>query len=41
MTGVTETGVSEAEMYLELPDGIYLYEEKNPVTVKIRLKAAE
>ena len=41
LKGITGTSVSETEMNLNLPYGIYLYDTENPLTVKVKLKAVQ
>ena len=41
MTGITGTDFNETRMNLVLPEGIYLYKDENPLTVEVKLKAAQ
>ncbi len=39
-SGVEDSAANEINVYLNLPDGIYLYDRENPLTVQAELKAA-
>lgn len=41
LEGISDLGEHEAEMNLQLPYGIYLYNDENPLTVKVKLKAVQ
>lgn len=37
---ITDSEINEINVYLNMPDGIYLYDRENPLTVQAKLKAA-
>lgn len=41
LAGIDDTQTHKINVNLDLPEGIYLYDQKNPLTVKVKLKAVE